>query len=201
MKDACIAPAPAPAAHARCPHPRAPGSLFCRGHEQAPAAQRGGWLSAERRRRTRMGARDEAWDVSNVAQRLWVGVTPPWDRDLPSFDLLALCAPIVPSQPMPFRGRVLRCPVTPGEISIHQIQQVLGTSAAVARSLRGGGTVLVTCATGHHGAALVAGLGLGFITRLGSGDIVAILRQRRSPECLADPQLARVLDFYLSRRR
>ena len=200
MKDACIAPAGIPGAIRRCANLRVPGSLFCRGHEQAPAAQRGGWISAERRRRKRM-ASEETWDVSNVAQRLWVGVTPPWDRDLPGFDLLALCAPTLPTQPSPFHGRVLRCPVPSGDLSIHEITQVLRAAGVVARSLREGRTVLATCASGHQGSALVAGLGLGFITRMAPSEIVLLLRQRRSADCLSDPYLARVLDFYLRRRR
>ncbi len=200
MKDTCIAPQAMPAASRRCPHPRAPGSLFCRGHEQAPAAQRGGWLSAERRRRKRVTS-EEPWDVSNVAQRLWVGVTPPWDRDLPGFDVLALCATGLPAWAPGFHGQVLRCPVPAGDLSIHQVKHVLVTAGALARALRGGATILATCASGYQGSALVAGLGLGFVTRMAPDDIVMLMRRRRSPECLVDPGLARVLAFYLSRRR
>src|SRR5690349_1357478 len=115
----CIAPK---ADRSPCGDPREPGSLFCRVHEQAPGVQRGGWLSAERRR-LRMATsqrvdtsgivtlQDQKLDASNVATRLWIGGRPPFDRDLPGFDLLVLCARELQPDHVAFHGTVIRCPL------------------------------------------------------------------------------------------
>lgn len=194
----CIAPR-APGDGSKCPHPREPGSLFCRGHEQAPAVQRGGWLSAERRRRQRLGgAEGPALDVSNIVPRLWISALPPLDRDLPGFDVMVLCMANTGDR-SPFRGQVIYCP-TPAVLGPYDIRSALLTARHVAAGLRTGHTVLVACATGHQGAPLVAGLGLGFCSRMTAAQIADLIRRRRSPECLTNPQHQQVLEFYLRRR-
>lgn len=195
----CVAPA-ARGQQALCGAPVASGGL-CAEHARAPGVQRGGWLSAERRRRRRVGAGDPvAWSPSNIAPRLWLSAMPPLDRDLPGFDVLVLCAGDTTGDRLPFRGKVLRCPL-PATLGIYDIRRVINAAGAVAGALRAGRTVLVACATGHDGSALVAGMGLGMATRMAPPSIVSLLRQRRSAECLGDPGLVQVLDFYLRRRK
>lgn len=194
MTEHCIAPQergdPAP-----CTEPRAPGSLFCRRHEAAPAAQRGGWISAEQRRRRLAGHAA----ISNVAQRLWLGQAPPPDQDLPRIDLLVLCLPERPTGHA-FHGRLVWCGVT-AELSIHDIRRALLAGHTAALALRVGKTVLVADRTGHGDAALVTGLALGFSTRMTPAQITALIRARRSKECLRSPPHQKVLETYLGRRR
>lgn len=196
MTERCIAPRergdPAP-----CPEPREPGSLFCRRHEAAPAVQRGGWISAERRRR-QMAGRQEVADISNVAQRLWLGAAPPPELDLPRIDVLVLCVPERPPQHA-FHGRLVWCALGPG-LSIYDIRRALIAAHAAALALRAGGTVLVADRTGHGEAAMVAGLALGFVTRQTPAQIASAIRTRRSPQCLSPAQM-QILERYLGRRR
>lgn len=198
MTGLCIAPG---ADRRPCHAPCTPGSAFCEGHASAPAVRRGGWLSAERRRRQRVGgAEPVAFDVSNIAPRLWLSAMPPLDRDLPAFDLLVLCAADMTRDRLPFRGRVLRCPL-PRTLTIYDIRRAITAARAVAAALREGRTVLVSCATGHDASALVAALGLGLATTMSPSAIVALIRGRRSSDCLQQPQATQVLDLYLRRRR
>lgn len=189
----CIAPE---APGVRCPQSPEPGSLFCRKHEQAPGVQRGGWLSAERRRRQRAGGLSAGqFDASNITPRLWMSGLPPADSDLPGFDVMALCA----EAESRFHGAVLRCPL-PSSLSVYDVRAALLTAQRVASSLRGGHTVLVACQTGQEASALVTGLALGMVTRWTPKDIVGRIRRRRAAGCLSNPQYMHVLEFYLGRR-
>ncbi len=151
--------------------------MFCRPCEQAPAGQRGGWLSAHRRReRIANGSRI---DANAVAARLWIGGPPPADRDLPAFGLVVLCAREVQPTP-PLSGQLLRCPLPDGVLDGRDLKRAVMSAQAVARSVASGGRVLVTCARGMNRAALVAGLALGLCTRGSADDIIATIRARRA---------------------
>jgi hypothetical protein len=196
----CIAPA--------CESSRVHGGLFCPVHVAAPATQRGGWLSAERRRRVRAAVPASSslvagsdLDCSNVARRLWVGAKPPFDRHLPDFDTLVLCAQELQPAVVAFRGRILRCPLPDGELTQRQLRLVLESGRNVAGELHGGKTVLVTCAQGVNRSALVAGLGLGLVTYLSADQIVAILRARRAANCLYNAHFRSILTRYIGEGR
>src|SRR5262245_50473366 len=105
-----------------------PGSLFCRRHERAPAARRGGWISAEHRRR-KLSSSEDVIDAHNVATRLWVGGKPPFDRELPAFDVVALCAREIQPDRVSFGGLLLRCPVPADHISTGDVNRMLATAA------------------------------------------------------------------------
>lgn len=186
MRSECIAPRAA-GERIYCPNARAPGSLFCRAHEQAPAAQRGGWLSAERRRRKLAGSADHVLDASRITDRvdlkLWVGSRPPVDRDLPEFDVVALCAREFQPQ-MAFHGRVLRCPIPDGPLEQGEVRVVILTARAVAASLSRGRRVLVTCSAGLNRSGLVASLALAVVTRMSADELIATMRKYRHPNAL-----------------
>lgn len=184
--EACIAP---DTPGVRCQSDRAPGSLFCRRHEQAPAAKRGGWLSAELRRRKRAAG---DLDASNISPKLWIGSRPPVDRDMPAFDVVVLCA--VEFQPeIAFHGTVIRCPLNDAQLSLTELSYAVGASRAVAGALAGDKRVLVTCYAGLNRSALVASLALGQLTTLSADDIMALIRTRRNSSALSNPYFQDVL--------
>jgi len=180
----CIAP--------RCPDGREPGSLFCRAHEQAPAPQRGGWLSAERRRR-KLAAGAEPLDVSNVVPRLWVGATPMVDRDLPDFDVMVLCAAEAQPEHVAFHGQLVRCPVVNDILSHQELAAVIMVSRIVAQALGAGKRVLVACAADANRSALVAALSLARLTRASAVELVALMRAKRGPQALTTAFFQHVL--------
>lgn len=174
----CIAP--------RCQAAREPGSLFCRPHELAPAAQRGGWLSAEKRRRAMGASKEIALDASNIVKRLWVGSVPPFDRDLPDFDTLVLCARELQPERIVFGRQVIRVPIPDNALTSDELRRALAGGRQVAASLAAGKRVLVTCHAGLNRSALVASIGLGMVTRMQPAEIIDLMRARRSPEALGN---------------
>lgn len=202
MTDDCIAPR---GPGVRCPRARAPGSLFCRTHERAPAAQRGGWLSAEKRRRKLAASMTETLDASNITppspggradgprRSLWVGGKPPFDRDLPSFDVLVLCARELQPERLAFHGHVIRCPIPDDALTSSEVALVLNAAQLVAKCLVKRRHVLVTCASGKNRSVLVASLALAYITRLTADDLLRIMRMRRHPDALYNPHFRELL--------
>lgn len=168
----CIAP--------RCAAQKEPGSLFCRAHEQAPAAQRGGWLSAAKRRMRMMGP----LNASQITNRLWIGGEPPLDRDLPDFDVLVLCAQEIQPQRMGFHGLIIRCPIIDHVLDTQMLGRVAATSKLLVTSLTNGKRVLVTCSMGLNRSALVAALVLTQMTTKSADEIIGMIRGRRDPHAL-----------------
>jgi protein-tyrosine phosphatase len=166
----------------------------------APAARRGGWISAERRRR-RMAAGDEKLDASNIVPRLWVGGQPPFDRDLPAFDVLVLCAAELQPERPAFSGLVIRCPIPDDRLTTAEASRALATAKMVSDSLLAGHRVLVTCAAGINRSVLVASLALNRITRMGADDLVRVMRTRRHPTALYNRHFQELLRTFTTRRR
>lgn len=175
-----------------CPNQRQPGSLLCRRHERAPAARRGGWLSAYQRRR-KMGGMDQPIDASAIFPRLWVGGRPPLDRDLPEFDVLVLCAREIQPPALAFHGRVVRCPIPDDVLDTPQMRMALAAAGATARALTSGQRVLVTCAQGINRSAFVASLALAQITRMSALELVTLMRTKRHQDALFNKYFQEVL--------
>jgi hypothetical protein len=206
----CIAPS-APGSPTLCPRACAPGGLFCRRHAGAPAARRGGWISAERRRRQRAASTTEALDASNITppkpggkangprRSLWVGGQPPFDRDLPGFDVMVLCAREIQPEHTAFHGHLIRCPIQDGVLSSAEVRMVMGTARLVADSLVARRHILVTCAAGLNRSALVASLALAHITRLSADDLIRIMRARRHPSALYNTHFVSLLRQFVGR--
>lgn len=192
MRDECIAPH-GPGSRLPCPGQRQPGSLFCRKHERAPAAQRGGWISAENRRRKMAGSSVQSLDASNIAPRLWVGGRPPFDRALPQFDMLVLCAQELQPEHLAFQGRVVRSPIPDGHLSNAELATALRASRAVAEAISSGDRALVTCAAGMNRSALVACLALAWVTRMSADELVRLVRSRRHPQALFNDHFCEIL--------
>lgn len=158
---------------------------------RAPAGARGGWMSAFRRSQKRVAG--SSMDASLIAKRLWIGSVPPFDRDLPTFDVLTLCA--LEHQPpvTAFHGSLIRCPITDGPLSPRELEYTDAAATFVARALVSGKTVLVTCHAGRNRSALVTGLALGRVTRMKGKTIVDLIRARR-PNALSNQHFARILE-------
>ncbi len=189
----CLAP--------RCSRPRTLGAVFCDEHITAPSGTRGGWISAEKRRRSLASSSESPLDASNITRRLWVGGKPPFDRDLP-FDLLVLCAQElqpehVALQPPKF---VLRVPLPDSTLTRHELRRALLGGQAVARALTQGQRVLVTCYAGLNRSALVASLGIGLVTRMKPDEIIELMRSRRSELALSNEHFVDVIRRFVGRR-
>lgn len=166
--------------------------MFCKRHLAAPPGQRGGWMSAHRRAANR--GNHAALDASNVARRLWVGGSPPLDRDLPDFDLLVLCAAEIQPERMAFAGSVIRCPLPDSHLTGYEAKLARSRARQVGQALASGKRVLVTCQMGWNRSALVASLALGFVTRMAPADLVTLMRSRRGPSALSNPYFVRMIE-------
>lgn len=173
----------------KCQRPALGGRQFCVGHASATPAQRGGWLSAAKRREAAV----VKVDASSVASRLWVGGKPDPAIDLPKVDTLVLCAQEIQPTTLAFHGRVLRCPLPDAKLTVPELHRAVGTSNVVARELASGKVVLVTCAQGRNRSALVAALALGQVTRLSADELVDLMRKKRSRYCLSNPHFRAIL--------
>lgn len=181
MKTSCLAP--------KCDRPALPGRKFCPSCNAAPATQKGGWLSAAKRR----VAKVSKIDASNVAPRLWVGGKVDPTAPLTKVNVLVLCAKEIQPTDLAFQGEVLRCPIPDGNLTLPELQRAVATSSHVANELAAGKTVLVTCAQGRNRSALVASMALGKITRLSADDLIRLMRERRSRYCLSNPHFRQIL--------
>lgn len=141
-------------------------------------------MSAERRRQ-RM-AHGSRIDASRVFNRLWVGGRPPFDRDLPDFDLLVLCAEELQPKELSFHGVVFRCPLPDATLDIQQLTTAVMAARAVGDALLQGSRVLVTCAMGLNRSAFVASMAIARATRMTAPDIIALLRSKRGPLALSN---------------
>jgi protein-tyrosine phosphatase len=127
---------------------------------------------------------EQRLDASNVATRLWVGGKPPFDRDLPDFDLLVLSAQELQPSELAFHGRVLRCPIPDGALDHQELTRAVLAAMEVGNALVVGRRVLVTCAAGLNRSALIASLALARATKMTADEIIHRMRQRRSPNAL-----------------
>lgn len=184
-----------------CSRRRDVGSVFCAVHMQAPAGQRGGWLSAYKRAKKRGNDMAAPIDASNIARRLWVGSKPPFDRDLPEFDVLVLCTEEHQPERLGFGRRVIRCPLPDSQLTPGQARLAISRARAVAAELAAGRRVLVTCHAGWNRSALVAALALATVTRMTATEIVVVIRSRRCADALGNKHFVRLLESYVGLAR
>ena len=136
----------------------------------------------------------EGIDAHQIVTRLWVGSAPPFDRHLPAFSMLVLCAYEIQPAQLAFKGRVLRCPIDDASpMSRTDLHHALRASREVAAELRRGGRALVTCAQGRNRSALVASLAIIQTMRMPPATIIARVRARRGPNALSNPAFTEVL--------
>lgn len=196
--ETCVAP--------DCARPVSSSSVpLCTRHLKAPAVQRGGWLSAAKRRARFAPAIDvaasEIYDASNVAPKLWVGAKPPLDRSYPGVDMIVLCAAEYQPRSFPhFQKTIVHCPLIDDALDPTQRTWAIGAGHKVAVALRAQQRVLVTCMQGRNRSALVAALALGQITRASSQQIVELIREKRMQTCLTNPHFVEYLERFVRGR-
>jgi protein-tyrosine phosphatase len=166
-----------------CAKPAQDGQL-CALHAKAPTGQRGGWISASKRK---------PYDATVVSPRLWIGAKPPLDKDLPGVDLLVLCAAEVQPDQLGFHGTVLRCPIPDAELDAAQVRLVMQTAVAVAKAIVAGKRVLVTCRLGLNRSALVIALALHQLTTMSGQEIVDHIRRQRSLSALSNKHFVQLV--------
>lgn len=196
MTPGCIAPRSG--VNEACGRPCEPGSHFCQRHKRASAGRRGGWVSAERRRQ-RMAQNVTRLDASRVFNRLWVGGRPPFDRDLPDFDLLVLCAEELQPRELSFHGGVFRCPLPDATLDIQQLTAAVMAARAVGDALLQGSRVLVTCAMGLNRSAFVASMAIARATRMTAPEIIALIRSKRGAQALSNAHFCACLSRLVRR--
>lgn len=162
-------------------------------------------MSAYKRRLELGGAptADAPPDMSNIAPRLWVGAAPPFDRDLPDFDILVLCAREIqpPPEAMAFTKQVIRVPLPDAVLTVDEQRRALQAARWVAEALAAGRRVLVTCRAGLNRSALVASLALGMVTHMSAPQILALVRERRSATALHNPHFVDLITKYVGIRQ
>jgi hypothetical protein len=154
-------------------------------HAKAPAGQRGGWISAAKRK---------PYDATVIAPRLWIGSQPPFDVDLPRIDKLVLCAQELQPEAVAFHGQILRCPIPDAELDAVQVRTVAQAAVSVAKAIVLGQRVLVTCRMGMNRSALVVALALHQLTTMDSKQVVEHIRRQRNPSALSNAHFVAIID-------
>ncbi len=140
-------------------------------------------------------------DASNIVKRLWVGSQPPFDRDLPEFDTLVLCAQEIQPDRLAFGRQVIRVPIPDAALTTDELRRALAGSRHVAVALTEGRRVLVTCRAGLNRSAFVASLALGVVTRMQPHEIVELMRERRAPAALHNPHFVEYITKFVGASR
>lgn len=143
-----------------------------------------------------MSLRSPTVDASQVAPGLWIGARPSpghyrWlgvivlaarEWQPPSFtypNVAVLHVPLTddPSRPMPTA----------------QADSAISAARTVARYLRAGQRVLVTCHLGLNRSSLIAGLAMRLAYGTKVDNVIAALREARGPQALRNPHFVRLL--------
>ncbi len=138
-------------------------------------------------------------DASNIVRRLWIGGVPPFDRPLPDFDVLVLCAQELQPRQVGFQGQTIRIPLPDAALDNPDLRRALIGGRQVAEALAQGRRVLVTCAQGRNRSALVAGLAMGLRYRMTADQVVTMIRARRRPDCLTNTHFVGYLERFIGR--
>lgn len=145
-------------------------------------------------------AKTKTLDASNVAVRLWVGGVPPFDEDLPNFDVLVLTAREHQPQQVAFHGVTIRCGIPDGHLDHQEVARAVNGARATANSLVRGKRVLVTCAAGLNRSVFVAALALARLTRMTADQIIELMRDRRHPTALYNQHFCDLLRTFVRQR-
>lgn len=146
-------------------------------------------------------SKETAMDASQIITRLWIGSQPPFDRDLPEFDVLVLCARELQPARLSFGRQVIRVPLPDSALAGNEVRRALMGGQAVAKALASGRRVLVTCAAGLNRSALVTGLAMGLTTHMSATDIILRIRERRAPAALHNTHFCGYLQQFIGAGR
>lgn len=132
---------------------------------------------------------------SEVVSRLFVGSKPaPGRHDV---DTIILAAIEYQPHANRFQGsEVIHAPLEDAptrSMCEQEILIALETASRVARRLRAGRRVLVTCALGLNRSALIAAIAMSEVYGMSGDEIIARLRRARGPWALSNPNFERLL--------
>lgn len=135
-------------------------------------------------------------EVNEVAPRLYVGSKPPPARH-EGVDVIVLAAKEYQPPAHLFPGtEVIHASLddVPGRpMTADEIAVAIRAAERVARRLREGRSVLVTCAMGLNRSGLVAALAMHDVHGMGADEIVARLRRARGVWALSNPNFEKLL--------
>lgn len=133
---------------------------------------------------------------SEVAPRLYVGSKPPPGQHC-GVDVIVLTAMEYQPPARLFPGtEVIHAPLddAPGrQMRADEIVDATKVASLVARCLRGGRRVLVSCAMGLNRSALVAALAMHEVYGMDADEIIARLRRARGVLALSNPNFEKLL--------
>lgn len=137
-------------------------------------------------------------DASRIAGALYQGSAPPIGltvRDC-GFDVLVLAAKEYQPDDTLFPGvRVLHAPLDDANVDAYTWSVASGAASRVARALRRGGRVLVTCHMGINRSGLIVALSLHELSRQQASPIIRHIRRAR-PGSLRNEEFVRALRMY-----
>lgn len=137
-----------------------------------------------------------------VATRLWQGSTPDPVKSHHEFDAIVLCAEEFQPPRFPrFKGSVIRAPFddSPWPSSTER-KIAIRAAREVAKRLRKGQRVLVTCYMGWNRSGLVTALALKMATRMSADEIIRRIRAARGDSALSNKAFERIVRGFNSRR-
>jgi len=135
-----------------------------------------------------------------VTPRLWQGAAPDPLKSYDGFDVLVLCAREVQPRFRRFKGTVIRAPFvdTPYPTDVER-KIAIRAAREVAKRLRKGQKVLVTCAAGLNRSGLVVALALRMATQMHPEEIIRRIRAARGERALSNPAFERIVRGFGSR--
>jgi protein-tyrosine phosphatase len=140
-------------------------------------------------------------DYHEVAPRLWMGAAPDSKRPYSEFDAIVLCAGEVQPTFVRFQGTIIRAPfVDSGAPTATERKIAIRAAREVAKRLRRGQSVLVTCAMGLNRSGLVCGLALKMVSPYHVSEIIDRIRKARGKRALSNPAFERFLRGFSSKK-
>lgn len=134
-------------------------------------------------------------DASEVSPGLYVGSKPPPGRH--AFDVIVLAAEEYQPHATRFPGsQVIHVPFDDAPWRRMRSEEIAGAvraGEAVARHLRAGRRVLVSCALGLNRSALVAAIAMHDVYGMGADEIIARIRRARGEWALSNPNFEKLL--------
>jgi protein-tyrosine phosphatase len=135
-------------------------------------------------------------DANEVAPRLYVGSKPPPDR-YDRFDVIVLAAKEYQPPDHWFPGsEVIHAPNDDDPrrpMEMAEIEMALKTAGRVARRLRAGRRVLVTCAMGLNRSSLIAALAMHEAYGMRADEILRRIRAARGAWAMSNPNFEKLL--------
>jgi hypothetical protein len=136
-------------------------------------------------------------DADSIVRGLWQGSAPPADGTLKKlgFDRVVLAAMEYQPEGRLFEGvRVQHCPLDDSlNLSREEASRAEQCAQSVARGIRRGENILVTCMAGRNRSGLVTALTLRELTGMTGAQAVAIVQSKR-PNALTNPHFVTLLE-------